>query len=701
MSVINSDSMRAGASGVSAAGYVIENSCRFNPGDSAFMSRTPSGSGTGGGKVQTISVWLKRCNFGVTHRFLSGTATKETTIQFNDTNTLHAHTTSGADLDSRSVYRDPSAWYHVVVAYDTDNGTAGDRVRSYVNGVELTSYGTETTPSSGFVTGLFVTTTMYIGKLGWGSNYWDGYMAEFIGIDGQQLTPSSFGEFDSKGNWVPIDPTELTFGTHGFWLDFAVAPGTGNGAGTDVSGEGNHFTDSGLAANDQVNDSPTDDADNDVGNYATYSPIDGHSGTTLSDGNLTATFGTDGTTWLTQQVSEGKWFWMVQSSVVANNHMGPTNADFNKGTWGGGGGRGSDTTDGWAANWSATTTLAARTNNAFFSTATIATVDHATDWIVHAIDVDALKWWCGFYDDSAGTVEWLDGANTLRTSDEPGLGTNQTASISGSLPFSLGGYIGAGLIRLDCGQLGGQGIPIPDGFKYLNTANLPAPTITDPSKYFQVDTFTGTGSELQRPLSDTSGAIMTPDLVWIKDRDTSVEHVLTDSVRGATKEWNSDSSNAETTVAQGLKSFDTGSTGGFTLGTDGNYNTSSSLNVAWCWVEGATPGMDIVSYTGDGTSSRNISHSVGAVPEFMIVKNLIASGTYDVGAVYHASATSPEHYGFELATVSTGYNDAGIWSDTNPTSSVFTVGGNDQVNGSGNACIAYLWAGVEGYSKCQ
>src|SRR3989344_5341737 len=111
---------------------------------------------------------------------------------------------------------------------------------------------------------------------------------------------------------------------------------------------------------------------------------------------------------------------------------------------------------------------------------------------------------------------------------------------------------------------------------------------------------------------------MAPDLVWIKDRDTIVEHVLVDSVRGATKELNPDSATAETTVAQGVKSFDAS---GFTLGTDGNYNTSGSLNVAWVWDESTTSGFDIVTYTGNG-ANRTISHVLGAVPKMIIVKAL-------------------------------------------------------------------------------
>ena len=216
-------------------------------------------------------------------------------------------------------------------------------------------------------------------------------------------------------------------------------------------------------------------------------------------------------------------------------------------------------------------------------------------------------------------------------------------------------------------------------------------TIDNPELYFQVKLYTGNAT------SDTAITLdgdenMQPDLVWIKERNSTSNNEVVDSVRGATKFILTDSTNAEGTEAEGLKSFDSD---GFTLGDNGSYNQSSSYTyVAWCWKETADAGFDIVSYTGNG-SARTISHSLSAKPRLIIQKNRSAGSTQ--WRVQHGSLGAEKHMALD-ATQAVG-DASSVWNDTEPTTSVFSVGDDAAVNGNTNNCITYLWAEKQGFSK--
>jgi hypothetical protein len=223
-------------------------------------------------------------------------------------------------------------------------------------------------------------------------------------------------------------------------------------------------------------------------------------------------------------------------------------------------------------------------------------------------------------------------------------------------------------------------------------------TIDDPSAYFKVQLYTGTGSggsDRQITFDDTD-TDMQPDLVWIKNRDSAQEHVLVDSVRGATKDLDPSENTAESTTSTRVGSF---LSDGFQLGSgslQNRVNGSSHKMVAWCWKESATAGFDIVSFTGNATA-RTISHSLSAVPKLMIVKNRADTAGW---IVYHGANTSaPATDGLTLDTNDATDDDAGYWNDTDPTSSVFSVGTGNTTNGNTDAMIAYLWSDVQGFSK--
>ena len=217
-------------------------------------------------------------------------------------------------------------------------------------------------------------------------------------------------------------------------------------------------------------------------------------------------------------------------------------------------------------------------------------------------------------------------------------------------------------------------------------------TIDDPSAYFKIQTYAGTGSSNAQTFADTD-TDMQPDMVWIKERDDTNDHNLFDAVRGAGELIRPNRTNAQNSTTEGVKSFDSD---GFTLGTNSSLNGGSSTYVAWCWKESATAGFDIIAFTGNATA-RTISHSLSAVPHWMITKNTVDGEQW---RCYHRGmATAPEtdYMDFNL---NEGVNDNNVvWNDTAPTSSVFTVGTDSGVNGNTDAMIAYLWTSIQGFSK--
>ena len=235
-------------------------------------------------------------------------------------------------------------------------------------------------------------------------------------------------------------------------------------------------------------------------------------------------------------------------------------------------------------------------------------------------------------------------------------------------------------------------------------------TIDKPTDYFNTVLYTGNNSSSH----SITGVGFQPDWVWIKPRNGTDGHVLTDSVRGALKRLRSEGTNAEDTLSGSLSSFDSD---GFTVGNAGEVNSSSYNFVAWNWLAGGsassntdgsitssvsantTAGFSIVSYTATG-STATIGHGLGAVPNWILVKKR-AGGTARDWAVYHSANTSaPETEILYLNNTDATADSSVYWNDTAPTSSVFTVGTGNEVNeSSGNTYIAYCFAEKKGYSK--
>ena len=297
---------------ISAVGYEVDNSLRFDKNSSDTLTRTPSSAGNR--KTFTFSCWIKRgAKIGQFEWFFSANNTTKFAFNGNNMNIFH-----GSSIVLNRVFRDPSAWYHIVIAYDTTQATDSNRVKIYINGEQETSFSEASYPSQNADLDVNNTVVHYIGESGNPSfpEYNDGYKAETVLIDGQQLDPTSFGKFDeATGIWKPIDVSGLTFGTNGFYLDFENS----GSLGADVSGNGNNFTENNLTSIDQSTDTCTN-------NFATLNPLHQNSSAqTFSEGNLKVTSGGSGD-WAshygasTIAVDSGKWFVETKLTTKVTSH---------------------------------------------------------------------------------------------------------------------------------------------------------------------------------------------------------------------------------------------------------------------------------------------------------------------------------------------------------------------------------------------
>lgn len=272
--------------GAGTAGYIIVNSCRFRSAGSTYLSRLLSSPTDG--KAWSFSTWVKRGKLGAFQALLATSQTAYVSgIWFNSSDQIQIDVGNGSSSSfeyvTSAVYRDTSAWMHIHVVYDSANVAATNRLKLYVNGAQST-FTSAVAITQNFTCGINSSITNYIGYstyTGWGNgnNYIDAYCADTYLIDGQALTPSSFGKADSNGVWVPIKYPG-TYGTNGCKLEFKNSAALG----TDTSGNGGNWTTSGLASTDQMVDTPTN-------NYCTLNPVATNSSYSLalSNGNLTGT----------------------------------------------------------------------------------------------------------------------------------------------------------------------------------------------------------------------------------------------------------------------------------------------------------------------------------------------------------------------------------------------------------------------------
>jgi hypothetical protein len=684
-----------------AAGYDVDNSCRFNDDDSAYMHITPGGAGNR--RTFTLSWWFKTrpsSGDGLCFFFTPGSGDHAFKVAFDSSQRLYIYDYSDAFeilLKTNRKFRDVSAWYHVVIAIDTTQATDTNRAKMYVNGVQESSFETATYPDQNYDCEWSGTNAHNVGKDNTGG-YFDGYLAEVVYIDGSQEAVTSFGEFDSASPtiWKPIDVSGLTFGTNGFYLDFEASDNLGN----DANG-GTDLTEVNLAAADQMVDTPTN-------NFPTASPIFEWYYTAniamaaLSEGNLKSNPTSNQVQFCKVPFDmTGKVYFEVMPITQGYQVMG-----FGETLCCGE----SSSTIGIAGNYADGINIYVNAGTEYLSICVNGSYsnDGGDNVSISAEDIVQFA-----YDADTGKA-WLGVNNTWHDSGDPANGTNPICTFPASTRDNMhpcGSGYGAGDafvwnfgqnssfagVKTAQGNQDGNDIgdfyyAPPSGFLALCSKNRSDTTINDPEAYFQTKLYTGNGTTQSITLDGDTD--MQPDLVWAKQREDDEHHALSDSVRGATKQIYSSSNVAEQTQANALTSFDSD---GFSVDDSIYWSDDTEPYVAWCWKESATAGFDIVSYTGNGTDDTDISHNLSAVPKMIIVKNRDADDDWQV---YHAGMASDAETDYiVLNEAATAVDAADRWSDEAPTSSVFTLGDADEVNTDTEAYIAYAFAPKQGFSK--
>jgi hypothetical protein len=462
-------------------GYQIPYSLRFRASNSANLSRT-FGTPTDGKKF-TLSWWMKRGTLTSAVSILSGfSGTSNFSLQFStQTGNLSgdflrvANPNAGTTYlyTDTAIFRDPSAWYHFVFVYDSANATAGDRAILYVNGTRLTATVSVTLNATTRWNESGATGNIGFGRSGFADarDYFDGHMAEFNSIDGQALTPSSFGQTDAAtGVWVPKKYSG-TYGSNGFYLKFNDATTTTT-IGNDSSGNANNWTTSGISVTagttfDQMTDTPTL-------NYAVFdalSPIGSASSIgTLSAANMT--FDHSAASYAQRfgsfAVSSGKWYFEYTITTFSSGRscafgIGKT-VDYPSGAGAAGSWTGCVAYGDFGDTYLRPVTESAGVSN----TSGVASMTFSVnDVLMIAFDVDAGKFWMG----KNGT--WFDSGN-------PAAGTNQKQNFTASIPWrpwcvQYGSSAAQSIVNY--GQRTFSYTP-PSGFKALSTQNITSTVVT-------------------------------------------------------------------------------------------------------------------------------------------------------------------------------------------------------------------------------
>ena len=701
---------------ISPSGYDVNNSLRFRRSASASLTRTPASATNR--KTWTWSGWVKR-------GLLSSDTLQDIYYANNSTSLfdrMYFHNSNGTfqingedgaalayNLVTTQVFRDPSAWYHIVFAFDTTQATASNRIKLYVNGVQVTAFSTASYPSLNYDTQVNNNVTQYIGTGGGGASdqLFDGYLAETHFIDGSAKTPSDFGETDTTtGVWKPKAYTG-TYGTNGFYLkfsDIATTSGSNAGLGKDFSGNTNYWTTNNISVTagttyDAMTDSPTLTSAT-VANYAVMNPLAADSNATFSNANLTIASNAAGEGFIPATIdfdiasSTGYYFEVTVDSGTAYCTTGfiPV-SKFPGKMWTGGTYPGQSTYNpGFEIRFSDGTILQNGGSSAYGSGATA-----GDTW---GFAIKNGKVWAR---NSSG---WFNSGNPV-TEANPAV-TGQTGQ------WLLGFAERAGAFGAGCTYNFGQrpfSYTPPTGFVALNTYNLPDSTIKKGNTVMDATTYTGTGATQVV----TNAGSMKPDLVWLKSRSVARDHRLMDTVRGINLGLQSDLTNAEYT-GTALSSINSN---GFTLNTTDNQNVSAETYIAWQWQAGqgstssntsgsitstvsvnTTAGFSVVTYTGNGTSGATVGHSLGVSPKMIIVKNRDEAHGW---LVAHSGLTSG--YNLELNGTAAQSNSFGRGLISSYSSTTFTLtagsGGTslfNNVNQNAIKYVAYCWAEIAGFS---
>ena len=725
----------------------IANSIRFDYGQQDYMSRTPGVNGNR--KIWTWSGWFKRANIGGTQVLLEatdsgGASTRATNRFLSDDTFSGGDSSSGLAYTTDRIFKDSTAWYHLVIAMDTTQATNTNRFKLYING-NLETFSSVTYPTQNLDT--LYNSTSYFNYIaatqGAFTQYFDGYLSDVYFIDGQQLAPTAFAE-EFNGVWAP-KAYSGSFGAGGYRLTFS----NGASLGADTSGNtpANSFTSHVASSrNNSVIDSPTV-------NFATLNPQFAGASETLKEGALKFDSGTwSSSVWGTKstipipkdkkiyiEVRETGQTGAYYSAGISTESSTPTSTNV--------GGTGSVML--YGSNYYVNGTQTSHGGGTFA----------AGDKMGIAVDGATGKVWFS----KNGT--WLsDGSGNT---GDPSSGSYPAGTVTNpngeELFFTLAGNPSNNNTWVNFGQdssniasavspSNGIGVfeyDVPTGHVALCAKNLsesPVNTTLDdrPEDYFDTLLWNGNGTSGQDNTQAITGLTFQPDLVWIKSRNNAGSHAWYDSFRGNGSNHQyyltPDTTAAEDTTYKMMNTIDSN---GFTVNSLGGSNTNRTgwTYVGWCWKAGGKPtatnsatsgamtansvslngtlqsaytpsgspslyptkmsintkaGFSIVSWTGDG-NIRTIPHGLNEAPEFFILKGLDgrAWATYHDRYSAGNNTTNTGNYYAQLNAGPPSIDNA-MFNSTAPTADVFTVGTYNYVNNINY--MGYFWHSVPGYS---
>jgi len=664
----------------------LNNSLRFRSSASARLSRTFATTGTNN-KIQTFSAWVKRglISGSASYRLMGGydgSSSNSTEINFNnDSLRIEFGGAANNALITTQVFRDPSAWYHIVVAIDTTQATAANRIKMYVNGNQITAFGTANYPSQNASSQLTSANANNSIGAGWsGFEYFDGYMTDINFIDGQALEPYYFGNNDANGVWKPIQ-YKGTYGTNGFYLTFGNTTSTTT-LGYDSSPNGNNWTCNNISLTagttyDAMTDVPTLTSAT-VANYCVLNPLAGYGTATFSDANLQWACSNPSNTnfaWAQGTMAiptTGKYYWEVIMTARTGTGTSGAVGIVVQNTYG-------SNPDPYSYLYFSVT---GNKQNAGSYTA------YGSTWTTN--DVIGVA-----FDADSGTLTFYKN-NVSQGASITGLTNTYVPFVSEPSSAATVAY------AINFGQRGFAYTP-PTGYVALNTYNLSTPTILQGNLYMDATTFTGTG---------VSNVIVNqgqfkPDLVWIKSRSSVQGHGLYNPLMSG---YILDTSS---TAAQQATAAITNNNNGWTM-PDAVYNNSAVTYVGWQWKAdnsagvsntsgsitstvsaNTTAGFSIVTFNSTSASGTStIGHGLGVKPAMLIMKDRTQAYGWDVwnkglGAISNTLILQ------STAAVSTTRQP---FTTTEPTSTVFSFN-NTFYAASNDNIVVYAWAEIAGFSK--
>ena len=706
-----SDKTRQGTAGVSTGGYSIDNSLRFNDDDNSQLERTFTSAGDR--QKWTWSAWIKRGNISTNMCLFSAKSNTGMIWLAGVNGTMRVEQYNGAGgynfrRNFEGYHRDASAWYHLIIVYDSAQASEVDRLKFYRNGEAVGVNYTYESMSQNFQSEFNNTETHWLGAINHGFDY-DGLLAEVNFVDGQALTPSDFGETGDYGEWKAKKYTG-TYGTNGFYLDFKNSGSLGN----DASSNSNNWTPNNLAATDQMLDSPTN-------NFCTLNVVNQvGSSLIISEGNTnffpSASTGTRAIESSMSAPSSGKYYFEIctVSKTQGNWNYGGFGLKYTDSSLSSSYSYGGAGTNYVFANLYHNSNYGDIGTRANFWTntnqpATLTVFQVAVDSDNDKIYLGKNNTWYGSADPANNTgTAWLNGGFGSGGMSFYFSGTlNQEMMVNFGQDSSFAGNKTA-QGNQDSNSIGDFYYTPPTGFLALCTSNLPDPAVI-PSEHFNTVLYSGTGSS-----ASITGVGFQPDFVWIKRTNGVEDHRLTDVVRGVNLTLRSNTYNTEYT-GNDVTAFNSD---GFTNG--GDSDDSGETYVAWNWKLNGTgvtnndgsitssvsanveSGVSLLTYTGTG-SGGTVGHGLDSKPEIVIIKNTEfygASWTANVGNIAPFSASADMTAMLSATNYIIGYNVGGTyWVNVLPDDTKFTISNQGATSRTGEKIFAICIHSVDGFSK--